>query len=1037
MVCPRCGTAVSTTGECPVCAALPGETGVTLANTAPTFVEATRAAGPPPLITPPPEATAVTGATDATDGDDANLTLAAPGPAVTRVMSSSPAPAAVSRTAGPLSIGQSFGPRYHIIKALGVGGMGAVYHAWDAELGEAVAIKVIRREVMANPAAALDIEKRFKRELQLARQVTHKNVVRIHDLGDIDGIKYITMSYVDGTDLATFLKREGTVPVERALKIVRGVVDGLIAAHAAGVVHRDLKPANIMIRKDGEALIMDFGIARSTSGGPDLASVPIASLPEDLRAQATRSVAPTAAGAVVGTVQYMAPEQARAQDVDQRADLYALGLIFYDMLAGRVRSQHAESAIAELRGRMEKAPPSILGVAPAVPKALGQIIDRCLAPDPDDRFASTQALADALSRLNERGELRPIKRVVSLPVMVGVIVLLLAASVANYYYQRQFIPPPVHDPVSIVIADVQNRTNDPTFDRTLEPMLKRALEDAGFITAYERNNLRGLGVTPREQLDDNGAHEVALQAGLGYVLSGAIEPQGGGYRVSLRARQTVTGAEVANEQARAASKDQVLNVATQLVSGVRSALGDSTSESAQQFAMASITATSLDVVRLYAQAMEAQSGNRFEDALKLAQQAVSLDPKFGVGYLISAIVSRNMGRLEDNQKFLDEALAHLDGMTERERFQTRGYAYWSTGDYEGCVKEFGELITRYPGDVAGRNQLALCLSNQREMRRAMVEVRQIVKLLPSHPLFRDNLALYANYASDFVTAEQEARAVKGQDAYATLAIAMAQTGQGQFAQARDTYRALAQLGPVGASIASSGLGDLAAVEGRYAEAVQTLRQGVDADVAAKNTDSAAAKVAAIAFAELSRGRTTPAIDAADEALRYSQAVKIRFLAARTFIEAGADERARPLIEGLGKELYAEPRAYAKLLDGLVALSAGDARQAMTLLRDGNDQFDTWIGYFDLGRASLAAQAFTQADSAFDVCLNSRRGEALSLFVDEEPTYAYFPQAYFYQGLVREGLKSAGAADAFKQYLAIRGAGTDDPLARQARERMRP
>src|SRR5262249_12111015 len=156
--------------------------------------------------------------------------------------------------------------RYHIIRLLGIGGMGAVYQAWDAELGVAVAIKVIRPEVMADPMAAAEIEKRFKRELLLARQVTHKNVVRIHDLGEINGIKYITMPYVDGADLASILKNEGRLPVPRVLRIARAVVGGLIEAHKADVVHRDLKPANIMISGDDEAMIMDFGIARSTGG---------------------------------------------------------------------------------------------------------------------------------------------------------------------------------------------------------------------------------------------------------------------------------------------------------------------------------------------------------------------------------------------------------------------------------------------------------------------------------------------------------------------------------------------------------------------------------------------------------------------------------------------------------------------------------------------------------------------------------------------------------------------------------------------------
>src|SRR5215471_1050542 len=165
---------------------------------------------------------------------------------------------------GPLAPGQSFGARYHIIRLLGAGGMGAVYHAWDAELGVSVAIKIIRPEIMADPRTAEEVGRRFKRELLLARQVTHRNVVRIHDLGEIGGIKYITMSFVDGIDLATLLKQDGKLPVPKVVRIARSVVSGLVAAHAAGVVHRDLKPANIMLDADDEALIMDFGIARSS-----------------------------------------------------------------------------------------------------------------------------------------------------------------------------------------------------------------------------------------------------------------------------------------------------------------------------------------------------------------------------------------------------------------------------------------------------------------------------------------------------------------------------------------------------------------------------------------------------------------------------------------------------------------------------------------------------------------------------------------------------------------------------------------------------
>ncbi len=197
-----------------------------------------------------------------------------------------------------------FGRRYHLIRSLGEGGMGAVFQAWDEELAVVVAIKVIRPESLKDPAAARDLERRFKRELLLARNVTHKNVVRIHDLGEIDGIKYITMPYIHGGDLARLIANEGRLSVPRALNIARQIAAGLVAAHEAGIVHRDLKPGNILLDEEDRALITDFGIARSVTG----------------------TGGGTMAGTIVGTLEYMAPEQAQGSAVDHRADIYAFGL---------------------------------------------------------------------------------------------------------------------------------------------------------------------------------------------------------------------------------------------------------------------------------------------------------------------------------------------------------------------------------------------------------------------------------------------------------------------------------------------------------------------------------------------------------------------------------------------------------------------------------------------------------------------------------------------------------------------------------------
>jgi tetratricopeptide (TPR) repeat protein len=590
--------------------------------------------------------------------------------------------------------------------------------------------------------------------------------------------------------------------------------------------------------------------------------------------------------------------------------------------------------------------------------------------------------------------------------------------------------------VSVVIADFDNRTADPAFDRTLEPMLKRALEGAAFISAYDRNGVaRTLGVKVPERLNAVAARELAVRQGVGTVLSGSIDRQGAGYRIAMNAVQTVTGKVITSTEASAPTKDQVLPVATRLVTTVRKALGDDSSESAQMFAMASLSATSLDVVRLYAAAQEASSSARFDEARQFAARALQLDPKFGVGYQLLAVASRNLGRSQEAERYITEGLRYVDGMTERERYSTRGFYYRITGDYPQCVKEYGDLIARYSADVVGHNQLALCLTQLRDLRRAVGEMRKVVDLLPRRVLFRDNLALYSNYAGDFVSGEREARTVLNQepDVYATLALAFAQLGQGQLAAARATYDRLQTMNAVGASLSASGLGDVAMLQGQFADAVRILRRGAAQDLAASNADRAAAKLIAVSNAELSRGRSRAAVDAAAEALKNSSAVKIRFLAARAFLQAGDTKRAQPIITDLTAELQAEPQAYAKILEGDAALQAGNARAAVKALTEANALLDTWIGHFDLGRAYLAARAYTQADSEFDRCL-TRRGEALALFLDEEPTYAYLPNVYYYQGQVREGLKTAGFAESYRKYLEFRGASTEDPLRDDVRRR---
>ena len=488
MVCPLCGRNISSSGRCSNCAGLRDKTVAAVLTpppTDPTDHDATTTGfgvGAPRFTSSPPNTAEFddtpTGSAFLADArsPDAAPTGTPDSETVhphspdepTRVRSADDPPTAIasgpsgrgSADTGPLGIGQAFGPRYHIIRMLGVGGMGAVYQAWDSELGVAVAIKVIRPEVMASPTAAARIESRFKRELLLARQVTHKNVVRIHDLGEIGGIKYITMPYVEGDDLSSILKHDGRLPVPRVLRIARGIVAGLVEAHKAGVVHRDLKPANIMIGADDEAMIMDFGIARSTGGSPAGPMLGAITTVRDLnRALATPDA--TVFGSVIGTVEYMAPEQAKGITVDQRADVYALGLILYDMLIGQPRAAKLGNALHELQARMEHAPPPVKSVVAEVPDDVDRLVSRCLEPDPAKRYQTTAELAVDLARLDDAGIPIPEPRRYT-PRMIAAGVLFVTVLVTGTWWLTR-TPPPVkqHDPVSVVIADFQNNTGDP------------------------------------------------------------------------------------------------------------------------------------------------------------------------------------------------------------------------------------------------------------------------------------------------------------------------------------------------------------------------------------------------------------------------------------------------------------------------------------------------------------------------------------------------------------------------------------------------
>ena len=942
---------------------------------------------------------------------------------------------------GQLEPGSSFGTRYRIESLLGFGGMGAVYKAWDTELEIPVALKIIRPEVARDPALAERLDRRFKRELLLARQVTHKNVVRIHDLGEIEGIKYITMTFIEGEDLLQILKREGTLSVSEAVKILRPVVDGLVAAHEAGIVHRDLKPANIMVEPEtGESYIMDFGIARSAAP----TGVDVAEQLADAKAKKIAGVTEqTQAGAVVGTLQYMAPEQFMGRATDQRADIYSFGLIFYDILAGRRRIEKAESAFDEFRGRIEKAPPSTRTLDPSIPECIDRIIVRCLEPDPEARFQTSAELKAALGRLDDEGNPLPVNRRLTGRMMLGTAALVMVLVAGTWWIASQRVPDVEPDPFSVLIADFENTTGDTSFDGSLEQALTIAMEGAPFINVFPPANAHKIAeqLQPGSPLDETLARLISHREGVSVILAGSISSNGGRYDLEVRAFdpgiEQEEDTELAEARARARGKDDVLGAVAELAAELRRELGDTAPEKERLAVAETFTAASLDAMQAYARGQVLVAQGQFEDALGAYNEAVASDPGFGRAYAGIGVVYGNLRREADAEAAYQQAFQHLDRMSERELYRTLGgYYLLVSRDYEKAIENYQALVERYPADGVGQGNLAFAYLYTRDFDKAVASGREALELQPNNLIKRMNHAMYAMYAGDFETAAAESQAILEKNpefGYALLTLGRSAMASGDEMAARTAFRRLEETGGMGSSLAPIGLADLALYHGRAREAAETLEPAF-AD--SKNPFERATMLVALGEAHLAIGDSERAAAAASEATELSNHESVLYLAARLLLAANRNDAAEDIAVILDNRLQTQTSALADLIRAEQALGAGRLADALENLREVRQNFDVLFAHYLSGLAYFEAGHYPEAIDELELCVN-RKGEATDIFLMDSATLRYYPPALYWLGRAQEGLGTVDAArEDYRQYLELRGdADPPDDLAVDATARL--
>jgi eukaryotic-like serine/threonine-protein kinase len=943
--------------------------------------------------------------------------IAPVGSAPNRRTSQSPAPD--SQTL--LRPGTVLGRRYEILQLLGQGGMGAVYRARDREVNRIVALKVIQPELAGNPA----ILERFKQELVLSHQVTHRNVIRIYDLGDADGIKFITMEYIEGQDLRTLIAQHKTFSPEEAVEIMRQVCRALEAAHAVGVIHRDLKPQNIMRDQQGRVVVMDFGLARSLESHDGM----------------------TQTGAIVGTVEYMSPEQGLGKPLDERSDLFTVGLIFYELLTGKMPYK-ADSALASLLKRTQERAEPVSDHNSSIPRALSDIVAKCLEPKVQTRYQNVGEILTDLEAWQGKGAAASLRFSGVKPwartfpwAWVGVAAVIVVLAIAGFLLRaklRTVAQGSAHSPVTLLVADFKNETSDSVFDGTLEPSFNLALESASFINSFNRGQAHTIGAQLRPgttTLDESLARLVAVREGIGAIVTGSVSRDDKGFKITAKAVDAVTGKPIAETQTEAASKEDVLQSVGKLAAKIRTALGDTTPESVQLAKAETFTSSSLEAAHEYAVAQNLQGAGKAQESIPHYLRAVQLDPDMGRAYAGLAAASANMARSEDAEKYYQLAMARIDRMTDREKFRTRGGYYLLRHEPRKAIEEYTALVQQFPSDDAAHSNLAVAYMLRHDVAKALEEGREAVK--NSHDtLAQINLAIYSIYGGDFQGAIKQAQAIMGQapqNVDLQWVVAIAQLGLGQVEQATDTYQKMQKIDAFGDSIAAIGLADIALYHGNANDAIPLLEKGIAADLANKDQAAAAVKLAALGYAHLLTGKKAEALAAVERAISLDKGTPTLFYAGRAYIEAGQPGKALSLASQLQTRIEPDAQLYGKLLEAETRLSRGEVQPAITLLQAAQNSGDTWFGRFELGKAYLQAGLYTEAYSEFENCLK-RRGEATAIFVDDVPTYRLLPPVYYYLGRAQEGLKSPAAKDSYHTFLNLQEKGTG-PLVADARHRL--